>query len=293
MKLFLRAGVISAALVSFGLASMPATAGGLYQRSHASMKDYGYVPPRPAAGPCYVRADVGYAFANSPNTKWPVSTIDRTTDVNGNVTAETYTYIGDDVSSATFDDNWFGEVGIGCGQGSKGFRLELVYGYRGKQKFRGIPQEFVVTTNGNPQDVDDPMHTSLQTHTLMFHLYRDLGKWGRFVPYVGIGIGIAYHQLDEVYFTENPFLVNRIRGNNDIAFAWSVNVGAAYQLTQNAVLDLGYRYIDLGSITSDRIDSAGYANPAVKFDDLTAHELKIGVRYHFGGRQTVSYKPMK
>ena len=100
--------------------------------------------------------------------------------------------------------------------------------------------------------------------------------------FVGAGIGAAYHQLDDIYFTGNPNLTNHIHGNNDIAFAWSLMAGVGVQLTDRAVLDVGYRYIDTGSITSQRSDTGFNVNPAVKFDDLTAHELKVGLRYHFG-----------
>ncbi len=284
MNMILRAGLVTAALATTLTFAAPAQAGGLLNRDRGSVKDYGYAPPRPAAGPCYVRGDVGYAFYTSPDVKWPVNTIDRTFDGTGALIAETFTYVGDDVNNADFDDTWFGEVGIGCGSGSRGFRADVTLGFRGTQDFKGIPQEFVVTENGVPEDVEDPMHTDLRSTTLMANFYYDFGKFGRFVPYVGFGLGVAYHELDEVYFTENPFLTNRIRGNNDLSFAWSVMAGAAYQLTSNAVLDVGYRYMDLGEIESDRVDSAGFVNPAVKFDDIQSHEIKIGLRYHFGRR---------
>ncbi len=89
--------------------------------------------------------------------------------------------------------------------------------------------------------------------------------------------------MSDVYFTGNPALTNRIKGDNDLSFAWSLMAGVGYQISDRAILDVGYRYIDLGSISSQRSDSGGFVNPAVKLDDLTAHEVKVGLRYHFGG----------
>jgi len=117
----------------------------------------------------------------------------------------------------------------------------------------------------------------------MLHAYKDFGNFGGFIPYVGAGIGAAYHQLGDVSFTGNPNLVNRIRGDNDLSFAWSLMAGVGYQISDKAILDVGYRYNDLGRISSQRSDSAGFVNPQINFDDLTAHEVKVGLRYHFGG----------
>jgi len=102
------------------------------------------------------------------------------------------------------------------------------------------------------------------------------------VPYVGAGIGVAYHELGGIYFTGNPNLTNTIAGNNDLSFAWALMAGIGYQISDRAILDIGYRYIDLGSITSQRSDTGFNVNPAVKFDDISAHEIKVGLRYHFG-----------
>jgi opacity protein-like surface antigen len=49
------------------------------------------------------------------------------------------------------------------------------------------------------------------------------------------------------------------------------------------VLDVGYRYIDMGRAESGTIDTAGFTNPRVRLDDLTAHEFKVGIRFAFGG----------
>ncbi len=59
--------------------------------------------------------------------------------------------------------------------------------------------------------------------------------------------------------------------------------GIGWQVTDRAVLDIGYRYMDYGKAQSGKVDSAGFVNPVVRIDDMTAHEFKVGLRYHFGG----------
>ncbi len=298
MKLVSLAGVAAAAVIAAAGLATPASAADL-----RGMKD-GYAAPLPqvqhgAAGPCYFRADVGYSFSQDPEVKWPVNNVDRVTDINPAfdpildprpfITTETTTFLTDQVANATIENTWFGEGGIGCSfGGSRGVRVEAILGYHGERKIDGEPGFFTLTeTNlgivNAPVVTDDPLHTSLRTYTLMVNAYKDFGNFGGFIPYVGAGIGAAYHQLDDISFTGNPQLTNRIRGNNDLAFAWALMAGVGYQISDKAILDVGYRYIDLGKIASQRSDSAGFVNPAVNIDDLTAHEIKVGLRYHFGG----------
>ena len=60
--------------------------------------------------------------------------------------------------------------------------------------------------------------------------------------------------------------------------------GAGFQISKRVVLDLGYRFIDLGKAESGRGDTSGFANnPPLQINDLTAHEFKVGLRFHFGG----------
>ncbi len=50
-----------------------------------------------------------------------------------------------------------------------------------------------------------------------------------------------------------------------------------------ASIDVGYRYIDTGSVHSDHGDTGNFWNPRFKLDDMAAHELMVGVRYKFCG----------
>lgn len=317
MTVLRKAGIASAALAVVAIAAMPANAADLGPRGEGSTKD-GYVPlPRVmqsgGAGPCYVRADIGYSWSNDPSASWPVNNQTFNTadangdgipdgDLNGNGIIDANevgsTFAGSAIANASLDNTWLGEVGAGCGSGSRGLRAEMMLGFRGSRDFSGEPAAYQGSLIGTgtgvapPPVTEDPIHSSLKTTTLMFNAYYDIGKFGRFVPYIGAGIGAAYHQLDNISFTGNPNLVNQIHGNNDLAFAWSLMAGVGVQLSDRAILDIGYRYIDTGSITSQRSDTAFNVNPAVKLDDLTAHEIKVGLRYHLGGAETV-HMPMK
>lgn len=263
---------------AIGSAGGPAGAADLYDGRGGSIKD-SHMPVlmRAPGGPCYVRADFGYSFSGTPDVTWPV------TDAGGN-------FMGDKVSKVAIGDTWLAEGGIGCGTttpGSGGWRGEVVLGYRGEHKIDGEPLLWAPPNAG----IVDPMHTKITSYTMMLNAYRDLMTFGNFTPYVGVGVGMAYHTVDHVSFTENPFLTNQIEGKSDLAFAWQVMAGVGYRLNERATLDLAYRYADLGKATSGRVDTAGFANPRVVIDDITAHELKLGIRYQLGGDG--GYAPMK
>ena len=329
MKFTLKAGVALAALsgaVAMANSAIAADRGGM---PGGSVKDGGSVAPLPqvyrgASGPCYFRADVGYSFSDDPKLTFPVNNQTKTGYFVGDdptaafvQTAHTSTFVGDQVSNTSADGGVFGEVGLGCGwEGNtpgRGIRGEVALGFRGNHSIYGEPQNFNIDTvvvndptvvvpgpppvdpNDPGPQVDDPLHTSIRSYTLMFNAYKDLGQFGRVTPYVGAGIGAAYHVVDETYFTGNYNLVNRIEGNTDLSFAWALMAGVGIQVSDRAILDVGYRYSDLGSAETGRVDSAGFVNPAVKIDDLTSHEIKVGLRYSFGGSDCCAqqYAPLK
>jgi opacity protein-like surface antigen len=200
-------------------------------------------------------------------------------------------------------NTWLGEGGFGCGSGSHGVRGELMLGYHGDRKLSGTPGNYTITNDHTAAagavvpdpTVIDPLHSSVKTYTMMANAYKDLGRYGNVTPYVGAGVGIAYNMMSETYFTGTTTLPNKIHGDNDIALAWALMAGIGYQISDRAILDVGYRYLDMGKISSQRHDNAGFINPRVQVDDLAAHEIKVGLRYHFGGDccSQTAYVPMK
>ena len=305
MTQFRIAGTAAAALAVVALTvTSSAMAGDLGPYAAGSAKD-GYVPlPRvmqsPGAGPCYLRADVGYSWSADPGASFPVfgetfdyadtnpadGYADGDTNQDGVIDAGEVTTgsMGSAIANASLENTWLGEIGAGCGSGSRGLRAEVMLGFRGSRDFDGVTAAYQggtlvgsSTANPPPALAQDAMSSSLRTTTLMVNAYYDLGKFGRFVPYVGAGIGAAYHELDNIAFATGA--TTQINGNNDLAFAWSLMAGVGIQLTDRAILDVGYRYIDTGSISSE---SSGTGS-RVTLDDLTAHEIKVGLRYHFGG----------
>ena len=308
MTIHLKSSLASAALVAVAAIATSASAADLGGYRGGSLKDNGgYVLAAPSGGPvgnCYFRADVGYSWSRNPDIKFPVGNTINTWDATDTTYTSSYTQTGSNVADTTMENSWLGEAGFGCGSGSYGIRGELMLGYRGDRKIDGTPGDYTITNDHSAfgggvvadPTVVDPLHTSVKTYTLMANVYKDLGKFGNVTPYVGAGIGVAYNQMSETYFTGTTTLPNRIAGDNDISLAWSLMAGIGYQISDRAILDVGYRYIDMGKISSQRHDNAGNINPRVVIDDLAAHEFKVGLRYHFGASDCCAqpaYAPMK
>jgi opacity protein-like surface antigen len=306
MKMINIAGLIAAA-VAVAATGSPVSAADLGNGRGGSIKDGGFEAPmmRSPAGPCYVRGDIGYSASRKPNASWPVSTFTRTYNGADLATSTSYAdsnfnYIGDQITDAKLDNAMFGGIGLGCGSGSRGIRGEVMLNHTASRKFQGMPNNFTFNevftapTVTPPPTFVDPMHTSIKSTTLMFNGYKDLGSFGGITPYLGAGVGVSYNQMSEVYFTDNPYLTNRIQGASRMSLAWSLMAGIGYQLNERAILDVGYRYMDYGKAVSGVIDSANSVNPVVRINDITAHEFKVGMRYHFGSSDsTASYQPMK
>jgi opacity protein-like surface antigen len=286
---------LASATLAVASSITPVSAADLGGPRGGSIKDSGYeapsrMAPRGPSGPCYFRSDVGYSWSKTPGMSWPV-----TGDFTDPLTAVTTpnTYLGDQITNTSMANTWFGDVGLGCSMGSYGIRGEVMLGYHGDRKIEGEP---LLYTNANqPVPQVDPIHASLKSYTLMFNGYKDLGNFNGVVPYLGAGVGMAYNKMSEVYFTGNPALVNRIEGDSKLSLAWSLMAGIGWQVTDRTILDLGYRYMDFGKAQSGRVDNAGFVNPALHLDHASAHEVKIGLRYHFGasGNDCCATQPMK
>ena len=258
----MKIGFASAALAAAACMSAPAMAADLYY-GNGSLKDGGYhAPTRPvASGPCYFRADTGYSWSTSPNAEWDQPLTDT-----------------------SLSDSWIGSVGVGCSfsaQPGRGFRADIQFGTEGSRDFTGTP---------NPSD---PAHTTIKSYTTLANGYYDIGTFGGITPYVGAGVGVAYHKVSETYFTGPGAPVNRIEGKNDLSLAWALMAGASVQLSERFALDVGYRYLNMGSADTGRVDNAGFVNPLIHIDDIAAHEVRVGLRYAFGGSNCCAYAPMK
>jgi opacity protein-like surface antigen len=149
---------------------------------------------------------------------------------------------------------------------------------------------------------------SLQRMSGMVNLYADLGTWSGITPYVGMGVGMTSMKTSGAYdwnltsdgSSYKPTLVqpdtfphqwyddgvlmtpppadfswgkqDRSRTINKRTYnpTWALMLGVAVDVTSAAKLDIGYRFINFGSVKASASSTGGAS---------TAHELRMGIRY--------------
>ncbi|TDR88898.1 opacity protein-like surface antigen [Enterovirga rhinocerotis] len=148
------------------------------------------------------------------------------------------------------------------------------------------PSGFKATNSGsNYVNGFSAEKASLSSSAYMLNGYVDLGTWAGITPYLGAGIGIASKRIDTwrtqvVCFTaactpSGPKLTLPSTSRTDLA--WALMAGAGVGLADGLALDVGYRYLDLGPMKTNR-DLYGVS---AKMADVRAHEARIGLRYLF------------
>ena len=209
-------------------------------------------------------------------------------------------------SSKSFFNSW--SLGIGGGyQWNNWFRTDITVDWRAPRTFQGntvagLPCQIgaaPVTTAGVVTG-STPIYAACADTTrqrvndlhALFNAYVDLGTWAGVTPYLGAGVGFNYiYQKGSVTWTQNngvpynptwtdPFTGgtysaywDQYRSGTSLQFAWALMGGISYDLMSHVKIDLGYRYLNLGSVTTYS-SSAGQLTTKLK-----AQELRLGLRY--------------
>ncbi len=148
-------------------------------------------------------------------------------------------------------------------------RAEAEYLYHNQFKYSAV--------NGTAAGSTGEFSSKIDIHTVFANFYYDFKNSTAFTPYVGAGLGVAWiNQKVSSTFTGWAATDN---GNRDTTnFAWNLGAGVGYSLSDNIVLDLGYRYTNFGSAkaVSNAANTVTY-----RAKDLNSHEGLLGLRYQF------------
>jgi opacity protein-like surface antigen len=106
----------------------------------------------------------------------------------------------------------------------------------------------------------------------MFNGYADLGTWWGMTPYVGGGLGAA--RVATFWYTTIPVQPEAVPPAHSWHSAWAAMAGFSHNLTDNLLLDVGYRHIDLGKVRG------GLDVNQTFIKNLTGDEIRIGLRYN-------------
>ena len=100
---------------------------------------------------------------------------------------------------------------------------------------------------------------------------------------MGAGIGAAFHTFGGIsdLGIGQGYSTDRSQTN----FAWAVMGGLAFNVTPNLKIDLGYRYVDMGRLTSNPIACTQLSGCFFETQSYhsASHDVRLGFRYAFGG----------
>lgn len=121
--------------------------------------------------------------------------------------------------------------------------------------------------------------------TFMLNGYVDLGTWSGLTPYIGAGVGVSRKTIED--WTTQVVCFNALcapsgptatlPNSSKTGFTWALMAGTAIQLTDQLSFDLGYRFLNMGGMTT-QADPFGVS---AKFADVKVHEARLGLRYMF------------
>ena len=238
--------------------------------------------PISVGGGFYLRGDIGYSIMSDPDLSFR-------NDVAGFSSA-----IGGDISNAIF-----GGVGVGY-KFKKYLRVDLTADLRKNKDIDGSIQCGACLAFASIPDTTLTQRSNLDMATFFANAYLDVGTYRGFTPYVGGGVGFAYLNYGDYLSLGNPTAANTpgataadlaaanpsgianqvFGGADDIRFAWNLQAGASYDINENLALDGSYRYTRVnGGDVAPNIGGVG----AVVSEDLVGHEIRLGLRYTFGG----------
>ena len=251
----------------------------------ANGADLGLPPPPPlevvapcigCTGPVYFK---GYLGAANP--------------VVGGISTELFEFNNFDVVHEDMKSSPLFGVGIGY-QFNSWLRFDMTGEFRGKSLFVG--QDRYPGGNGTfdrvSNDNDGVFLPGTNEYTAdieswlgLANAYLDLGTYMCITPYVGAGVGmssISVLGLKDVNVPNNGVFYGA--DHTETNFAWAVYGGLAYDVNPSVTIDLSYRYADLGDARSGTVTSydgtSSYAS--VDIDDITSHDLMLGVRWRLG-----------
>jgi opacity protein-like surface antigen len=259
-------------------------------------------PPAPVAefSGWYLRGDIGMAVnANTPNL---VASPDPLPG--GYATGANESFTNTSISSSELAD-----VGVGY-QFNTWLRGDITAEYRDGGHFQSLyTLNNPNTPAGGISQLSDFYRGNVSSAVGLANVYADLGTWYGITPFVGGGVGVAYNRLygmtDQGQATifqgggctpGTQYCTSPAGGyfsdHSQANFAWALMAGLDFNVTQNLKLELGYRYLNMGKMSSGNDNCANATGAGNGFgctpnsvrstNTLASNDFRIGLRWMIG-----------
>ena len=209
----------------------------------------------------YLRGDIGYKWYTDPSASFGV---------------KGYGNMKDESLAPT------GLAGGGFGyRFNDSFRSDVTIDYEWDSQFKGklICPNPCTGKKGNEYSKE---YADIDAWSGLVNAYWDFNFGGEglggIIPYVGAGIGVSNLATSHVKYVNPNGTTGKWKGSSTTNLAWAVMAGVSIPIDTNWLIDLNYRYVDLGNAQSGKT-LPQYGNKRIKYDDITASEVRIGFRY--------------
>ncbi len=174
------------------------------------------------------------------------------------------------------DTDFDGGFGLGVAVGKEipqwsndtiGTRIELELSYRDNDVDG-------VNFSGNGPAAEGNVSGDVTQTSLFANVLVDFKQAGAFTPYVGLGLGATYTDLDFAYGPGVEL------DDSDTTFAAQIIAGVSYDVSANTSLTLDTRYSRAFDVSSDRLAPNGALTGTVE-DDIDAFSVNFGFRQQF------------
>ena len=167
-------------------------------------------------------------------------------------------------------------------------RIELQLGYYRRSDFDGIAN---FLEPGQQQSVNSDLSSMTAMLAAQFDLTGlGLPMMGPFVPFAGAGVGVSRTKTGETRMTF-PRTITIVPGGRQTDAAWMLAAGLSMALGDRTVLDLAWRYTDIGKARTG--ESGGLvvwqdgSREPIRLDlaatqaKFRSHGLRLSLRYGF------------
>ena len=124
------------------------------------------------------------------------------------------------------------------------------------------------------------------------HLVKEIDGYGYIQPIIGGGIGVSYNTVTNFHtiFDGTEYNDAAVQDTSIFSFAWQLNAGIDWQITNRFSFDIGYRYFNAGRFNSGdalyirATPTGGVLNPTWIpgwISNLSANEIFFTGKYAF------------
>ncbi len=186
----------------------------------------------------YLRGDVGYRWNRVDSAATTLAP-----SINGNSLGEAVSISG------------------GVGYSRDWFRADVTLDWNAPANYRGDSPAGAGFYQGR-----------IDTFTALVNGYIDFGTWGGLTPYVGAGVGASSVRTNDFV---SATVLTKVEHSNMANFAWAYMAGISYRISNNLLVDVGYRHLSLG----DTRTGIAVNGNRISINGLSSDEVRIGARY--------------